>query len=100
MLLNLSHPGLHSCERLSVSNVIRHNDTVSTLVVAGSNCLEAFLASSVPDLELDGLAVNINGSDLEVNANSWHEVLSKEIILKIILKSIHQRLRSSYTTSN
>jgi hypothetical protein len=39
------------------------------------------LAGSVPDLELDGLAVDINSPDLEVNTDSGHEVLSEEVVL-------------------
>ena len=83
MLLDLTHPGLHSGEALSVCNVIGHNNTVSALIVAGSNSLESFLTSSVPDLQLDGLAININGSDFEVNSNCGHEVLREDVVLSL-----------------
>ncbi len=83
MLLDLTHPGLHSGEALSVGNVVGHNNTVSSLVVTGSNSLESFLTSGVPDLKLDGLAININGSDFEVNSNCGHKVLCEDVILNI-----------------
>ena len=48
ILLNLIHPGLHSVERFTVSDVIGDNDTMGTLVVRGSDGLEALLTGSVP----------------------------------------------------
>lgn len=82
MLLDFSHPGLDRCEALSVRDIVRHDDSVSTLVVAGGDGLEALLASSVPNLQLDRLAVDVNRSDLEVHTNRRHEVLSEHIVLQ------------------
>ena len=48
MLLDLVHPVLNSAERLSVSDVIGHDDTVSALVVAAGDGLEALLSGGVP----------------------------------------------------
>jgi hypothetical protein len=79
--LDFAHPGLDCSETLSVGDVVGHDDTVGAFVVRRGDGFKAFLASSVPDLELDGLAVDINGSDLEVNTNSGHEVLSEEVVL-------------------
>ena len=79
--LDLPHPGLYSRETFSVRNVIGHDDAMGALVVGRGNGFKAFLAGSVPDLELDGLAVDINSPDLEVNTDSGHEVLSEEVVL-------------------
>lgn len=46
---------------------------MGSLVVGGGDSLESFLTSCVPDLELDGAAAGLEGSDLEVNANGWEE---------------------------
>lgn len=63
MFLDLVHPVLNSAEALAVGDVVSHDDTVSTLIIAGSDGLETLLASSVPDLELNGLSVDLNGSN-------------------------------------
>ena len=75
VLLNFRHPVLNSGERFSISNVIGHNYAVCSFVVAGGNSLEAFLASCIPDLELDCLLINIDSPDLEVDTNCRHEVV-------------------------
>jgi len=56
-----------------------------SLVVAWSDSLEAFLSSCVPDLELNSLLVNIDGSDLEVDANSRHKVVREDIVLANVM---------------
>jgi len=56
---------------------------MSSLVVAGSDSFESFLAGGVPDLKLDSLSVHIDGANLEVDTNGGHKVLSKDVILKI-----------------
>ena len=63
MFLDFAHPVLDGAEALSVGDVVGDDDTVSALVVAAGDGLEALLAGGVPDLELDGLSVDINGSD-------------------------------------
>lgn len=63
MLLDLAHPVLDGAEALSVGDVVGHNDTVSSLVVAAGDGLESLLTSGIPNLQLDGLAVNLDGSD-------------------------------------
>lgn len=50
-----------------VSDVVDYYDTVSTSVVRRGDGPESLLSGSVPNLELDGLAFELNGSDLEVN---------------------------------
>ena len=82
VLLNFSHPGVHSVERVSVSDVVGHDDSVCALVVAGGDGLEALLASSVPDLKLADFVVRVDCADFEVHSNCWHEILLKLIVCK------------------
>lgn len=63
VLFDLVHPVLNRAEALAVGDVVGHDDAVGTLVVAGSDGLEAFLTSSVPYLELNSFSVNLNGSN-------------------------------------
>lgn len=63
VFLDLVHPVLNGAVTLAVRDVVSHNDTVSALVVAARYRLEALLTSSVPNLELNGLAVNLNCSN-------------------------------------
>ena len=53
---------------------------VNGLVVAAGDSLEALLAGGVPNLELDGLSVNLDSPDLEVHADCWHEVVCENVI--------------------
>ena len=62
VLLDLVHPVFDGAEALTVREVIGHDDAVSALVVAARYGLEALLASGVPNLELNSLAVNLNCS--------------------------------------
>ena len=82
MLLNLAHPRLHCSETLSVGNIVGDNDSMSSLVVAGSDSFESLLAGGVPDLKLDSLSVHIDGANLEVYTDGGHKVLSEDVILK------------------
>ena len=81
VLLNLSHPVLNSAERIAAGDIVGDNNAVGTLVVAGSDGLEALLTGSVPNLQLDRLAVNLVVANLEVNTDGGHEVVSEDIIL-------------------
>ena len=55
---------------------------MGTLVVRRSDSLESLLSCCVPNLELDSFSVNIDGSNLEVDTNCWHEVVMEYIVLK------------------
>ena len=81
VFLDLSHPVLNSAKRVTAGDIVGHNDTVGTLVVAGGDSLEAFLASSVPNLQLNCFAVNFVVANLEVHTDGGHEVISEDIIL-------------------
>jgi len=63
VFLDLVHPVLDGAEALAVSDVVGHDDTVRALVVAARYRLEALLTGGVPNLELNGLTVNLNGSN-------------------------------------
>ena len=48
----------------------------------GCDCSESFLASSIPDLQLDGFAVQFNGSNLEVDTNGADVALGVSVVRK------------------
>ena len=54
---------------------------MGTLVITASNGFESLLTGSIPNLELNGLAINVNCSNFEVNTNGWHEIIIENIIL-------------------
>ena len=62
-------------------NIIHHDCASCPTIVATSHCSEAFLACSVPDLELDSLIVNVDLLDFEVNA--YYRKLSDLFIVKL-----------------
>ena len=69
-------------EGISVSDVVGDDDTMGALIVAAGDGLEALLAGCIPDLELADLLVDVDGADLEVYTDGWHEILLELIILK------------------
>jgi hypothetical protein len=82
MLLDLTHPVMNVLVRLLVSNIVGHDDAVSTLVVRGCDSLEALLSSSIPDLEFNLLSINFNSLNFEVNPDGGHEVIGELVIGK------------------
>ena len=82
VFLDFTHPGVHGVETLPISDVVNHDDTVGTLVVARGDRLEALLTSSVPNLKLADLLVNVDRANLEVDTDRGHEVLLELVILK------------------
>lgn len=80
VLLNLIHPVLDGAEALAVSDVVGDNDAVSALVVAAGDRLEALLSCSVPDLQLNRLAVHLDRADLEVDSDGGHEVVCEHVV--------------------
>ena len=53
----------HVLEGLRVGRVVHDDDTVSPTVVAAGDGAEALLARSVPNLQLDGLTLELDGAD-------------------------------------
>ena len=62
-------PLLYVIKTIIVSDIVDHDDPVGAAVVGRSDRAEALLACCIPDLELDGLAIQLNCADLEVNTN-------------------------------
>ena len=56
-------------KRCEIGDGVSEYDSDGTLVVCLIDVLEAFLTSSVPNLQLDTLIVHLYGFDLEINAN-------------------------------
>ena len=61
--VNFMQPLFHIVERLLVSDVVNDNDSMGTTVIRRSNGTETLLSGSIPDLQLDSLAVKFNGAD-------------------------------------
>ena len=56
-LVDLLQPALDVVERVEVGDVVHDDDAVSAAVVGAADRAEALLARSVPNLQLDRLAV-------------------------------------------
>ena len=61
--VNLVQPLLDIVEGLGVRHVVDNNNTMGAAVVGRSDGSETFLPGRVPDLKLDGLAIEVNGAD-------------------------------------
>lgn len=61
--INFMQPLLYIVEGLIVSHIIHNNDTMSTTVIRRCDCTETFLSSGIPNLKLDRLAIELNGTD-------------------------------------
>lgn len=79
-LFNFGHPSVNSVERVTVRDVVNHNDSVGTLVVRRGDSLKSFLSSCVPNLEFTHFVVRVDSSDLEVDSDGWLEILLKLVI--------------------
>lgn len=80
MLFNVGEPGPDVVEGLFVCNVIDQQDTHGTSVVSGSDGSETFLPSSIPNLQLDSLPIELDCSDLKVNTDGGDERRSPGIL--------------------
>mmetsp|Transcript_20605 Transcript_20605/g.53255 ORF Transcript_20605/g.53255 Transcript_20605/m.53255 type:complete len:308 (+) Transcript_20605:259-1182(+) len=67
--VNLVQPGLDVLERLRVGDVIHDDDAVRAAVIAARDRAEALLPRRIPDLQLDGLAIELNRANFEVHAD-------------------------------
>lgn len=56
-----------------IGDVVYEEDAHGTAVVGGGDGTEALLAGGVPDLQLNALSIELNGPDLEVDADSGDE---------------------------
>ena len=67
--VNLVQPLLHVVIRLQVGGVVDDDDAVCAAVVGRRDGAEALLSRRIPDLQLDGLGIQLDGTDLEVDAD-------------------------------
>lgn len=70
MLLNLGDPVANGFKRAAISDIIDEEDSLGTTEIGSGNGTEALLAGSVPNLELDASAINIDVLDLEIDPDS------------------------------
>jgi hypothetical protein len=68
MLINLLEPVRYVIKSLLVGAVVDQNDPHSPFVVSLSNGSESLLASSIPDLQLHSLIIDVYLLYLEVNS--------------------------------
>jgi hypothetical protein len=80
--LDFLQPLLHVVVGHLISHVKHDNNAVGSSVVRRSNCSKAFLASGIPNLELDGLSVKLNCSDLEIHTNGTDVALRIGVVSK------------------
>jgi len=78
--VNLLQPLLDVVERVHVGNIVDDADTVGAAVVRGCDGTETLLACGVPNLELHCLAIELDGSDFEVNTNGGDVALGVGVI--------------------
>jgi len=69
VLLDLFEPVFDILESLLVGHVIHEDDPMSTLIIARGDRLEALLAGGIPDLKFHRFSLEIEGSDLKIDAN-------------------------------
>ena len=81
VLVYFTHPLRDLSEGITVGDIISDDDTMSTLIITTSDSLEPFLTCSIPNLELNGLSINVNSSNFEVYTNGWHEIIIENVIL-------------------
>jgi hypothetical protein len=65
--INLMQPLLDIVEGFSISHVVNNDNAVGATVVRRGNGPEAFLSGRVPNLELDGFCVKLNGTNFLCN---------------------------------
>jgi len=80
--LDFTQPLLHVREGRGIRDVVHNNDAVRSTIIGRGDCTETLLASSVPDLELDRLAVELDSADLKVHTNSADVALCVRVVRK------------------
>ena len=73
VLIHFGQPVFDIFEGLSIGDVVDQDYPVSSFVVGGSYCFEPFLPGSVPDLQFNGAASGLEGSDFEVDSDGGEE---------------------------
>ncbi len=73
IFIDFGKPVFDILERLPVGDIINENNSVSTLVVGGSNGFESLLPGGVPNLKFDGVSSSFESSDLEIDSDGGQE---------------------------
>lgn len=73
VLLQLADPVAHIVETVLIRAIICKHCSLSILKIILSNVSIALLASSVPNLKLDVLAIELNVLDLKINSDCRYE---------------------------
>ena len=73
--------GVGTLETLFINQAEADQEAICVRIRKGSESSEILLTGSVPNLQLDRLAVNLVVANLEVNTDGGHEVVSEDIIL-------------------
>lgn len=80
--IDFVQPLLHVIEAFLIRDIIHNNNTMGTTVVTASDCPESFLTGGVPNLQFDGLPVQLHRPNFEINANRADVALQIGIIRK------------------
>jgi hypothetical protein len=80
--VDLLEPLLDVGEGGLVGDVVDDDDAVRSTVVTGRDGTEALLSGGIPNLQLDGLAVELNGADLKVHSNGADVALCVGVVRK------------------
>jgi hypothetical protein len=65
--------GKRTIETLLIRHIINQQNAHGTTVISGSNGTETLLTSSIPNLQLDTLVIELDGANLKVNADGGDE---------------------------
>ena len=82
----LSHffePARQMRERVPPRDIVDEQSASSTSVVGAGDGLKRFLASSVPNLQLDVLVVDLNRAGSEFDANRQIVLLTEALVCKL-----------------
>lgn len=75
LLADLRHPGIQILEGVPISNGVSEYNACCAFIVCLSDGSVPFLASCIPNLQLDAFALHLNSACFEVYADSGHVVL-------------------------
>ena len=81
MLFYLRQPHRNTQEAFSVCQVKDHDNAISSLVVCIGDRAVPFLASCIPNLQLDRRLIDLEGAEPEVNTDRAQVVLLEAIVL-------------------
>jgi hypothetical protein len=73
MLLNLRNPIADTLKAPPIGNIVHEQNALRSSEITGRDGPEPFLAGSIPNLQLDSLAVDFDILNFEVDANGGDE---------------------------